>query len=115
MANKDGELVFLIVFEIKHIRHPNRYNRLSIYEKKVWLEDPRKVISNHVENQILLNRAWAKDEFEKLSRLRSVEWTSSHQVYEVYFYKIRVAGGRITKKDLIKYHCSDFPVQDSEG
>lgn len=115
MANKDGELIFLIVSETKHIRNPNRFNRLSIFEKKQWLKDERKVISNHIENQIILNRAWAKDEFEKLSRLKSVDWASYHQVYEISFYKMRVAGGKITKKDLIKYHCSDIPEQDPEG
>lgn len=91
--------------KMKNLRH-NFENQIPEV-KKAMLQDPKCYIRQTIENSWFDTLKWAIDEFEQLSKLRSVNWGMSYDVKELYLYElIKLPGGKYRQK-LRQYHCSE--------
>lgn len=98
--------------KMKNLRH-NFENQIPEV-KKAMLEDPKCYIRQTIENSWFDTLKWAIEEFEQLSKLRSVNWGMSYDVKELYLYELAPLPGGKYRQRLKKYHCSERLNSDVE-
>lgn len=99
---------FLLVESTKKMKNLRHAFENQIPEvKKAMLTDPKCFIRQTIENSWFDSLKWSLEEFEQLSKLRSVNWGMFYDVKELYLYElIKLPGGKY-RQHLIKYNCSE--------
>jgi hypothetical protein len=91
--------------KMKNLRHGFENQKPEV--KKAMLTDPKCVFRETNENYIFDTLKWALDEFEQLSKIRSVNWGITFDVKELFLYEVFSCPKGTFKRNLIKYHCSE--------